>query len=158
MHTKEGGGTWLTAFVLRSFADCLKLGHVPIDVEDLKLSSKMLLKTQSNDGSFAQTGAPLFSKALAGGMSDKKAGLSAFVLVSLLKSFDALNITSNEDRRQLNKALEYLKNSVKDLKNADTYTLALVLYALKLGNYEKVLIKSIDNELNKRAVKESTMK
>jgi hypothetical protein len=156
LHTAESGGTWLTAFVLRSFADTKQLNHIKIDENDLTLSFDMLMSTQAEEeGSFRQVGAPLFSKALAGGLDDKKAALSAYVLVSLLKTIKAVNLQKNKYESKVSKALAYLKKSVENLDQTDTYTLALVLYAFKLAQYEKNLVNKIDTELNRRAIRES---
>jgi hypothetical protein len=160
-----GGGTWLTAFVLRSLADAYMLDHIKIDENDLRTSARMLLGTQDqNEGSFKQVGAPLYSKALAGGLgTDRAFGLSAYVLVSLLKTFDALKqsdeLVNDDSKAKIDKAFKYLKKSVQsDLEKADTYSLAVVLYAFKLGRYEKALIERVENELDKRAIKESIIK
>lgn len=121
----------------------------------------MLLGTQDeSDGSFTQVGVPLMSKAMSGGLkSDQKVGLTAYVLISLLKTFDALKkddeLASRENLAKIEKAYLFLKNAVKNLPETDTYTLALILYAFKIGRYDRVLAQSIDAELNKRGVKES---
>ena len=155
-NTKESGGTWLTAFVLRVFAETYKLNHIKIDEKDISLSLRMLLSTQNAEGCFEQVGAPLYSKALAGGLKDRKVGLSAYVLVSVLKSIDALNLRGQEFDAKVNLGLSYLKTAVKDLQNADTYTLGLVLFAFKLANTEgdSDFLANINEETNRRAINE----
>lgn len=107
-----------------------------------------------------QVGVPLMSKAMSGGLkSDQKVGLTAYVLVALLKTFDALKkddeLVSDENRMKMEKAFGFLKNSIQNLPETDTYTLALILYAFKIGRYDKSLTQQIDAELNKRAINES---
>ncbi|CAF0775839.1 unnamed protein product [Brachionus calyciflorus] len=154
--SSEGGGTWLTAFVLRCFSDSYASKHIQIDPKDLEMSFKMLLNTQSTDGSFKQVGAPLYSKALAGGLKDKKVGLSAYVLISLLKANKSLNKINVEPEIQLSlsKGIGYLSSAIEDVSNTDSYTLALALYAFKIAELNEELISKIDSELDKRASKE----
>lgn len=115
----------------------------------------MLIGTQDTDGSFKQVGAPLLSKALSGGLNDKKAALSAYVLVSLLKSINLVD-NKQEYSQNIDKALAYLKNSVNNLQQADTYTLAVVLYAFKLAQFtENDLINRIDQHLDNIAIRKS---
>ncbi len=155
-NTKESGGTWLTAFVLRVLSETYKLNHIKIDEKDITLSLGMLIGTQNAEGCFEQVGAPLYSKALAGGLKDRKVGLSAYVLVSILKSLDALNVRNQEYDAKVKLGLKYLKSSINDLQNADTYTLGLVLFAFKLADKQEDqdFIKKMNEEINRRAINE----
>lgn len=154
--TNEGGGTWLTAFVLRCFADSYASKHIQIDSKDIEMSLNMLKSAQDDDGSFKQVGAPLLSKALSGGLKDKKVGLSAYVMLSMVKALNALNNRDSVSQIQqsLAKGLIFLSNSMSDLSKVDTYSLALVHNVYKILDTNPDLIDSIDNELNKRAIKE----
>lgn len=152
----EIGGTWLTSFVLRVLAETFKLNLIKIDENDIKLSLKFLLdKTQDENGCFKQVGTPLFSKALAGGLKDQKTGLSAYVLLSILKSVDALGLKNEEYQAKIEKGIKYLKTSLNKIEDVDTYTLGLILYVLKLGDTDDRFIARVDEELNRRAVSES---
>lgn len=153
--TKEGGGTWLTAFVLRCFADSYTSKHIQIDSKDIEMSLKMLTTTQDDDGSFKQVGAPLLSKALSGGLKDKKLGLSAYVLLSMVKAINASNNKENtpDIQQSLAKGLLYLKSSMDDLTKVDTYSLALVHNVYKLLDINEESISSIEDELNSRIIK-----
>ena len=134
---------------MRCFADCFASDYIKIDKNDILKSFEELLKRQDEDGSFKQTGAQLFSKALSGGLKDKKTGLSAYVMVSLLKTKMALSQPVNDN---LKKGLKYLKSSLENLESADTYTLALSLYAFKLDSQDIIMIEEIEAELDKRAI------
>ena len=152
----ESGGTWLTAFVLRSFADAYESKQIEIDSNDLEKSIQMLVNAQNEDGSFRQVGAPLFSKALAGGLKDKKVGLSAYVMISLLKAVKALNKIRLENNVQLSlsNGIEFLSSKLNDISKIDTYSLALSHFVFKLSNTNEDLIEQIDQELDSRAIKE----
>jgi CD109 antigen len=156
--SKESGGTWLTAFVLRCFSDAYKLNQIKIDENEIKKSLNMLLNIQNEDGSFDQVGSPLLSKALAGGLSNKKIGLSAYVIISVLKAVDALGLKDSQyEKEKLNKGLLYLKNSLRSVEELDTYTLAITLYVFKLANYDEITsIEDLLSELDSRAVNESS--
>ncbi|RNA09103.1 alpha-2-macroglobulin 1 [Brachionus plicatilis] len=152
----EGGGTWLTAFVLRSFADTYESRQIQIDSNDLDRSIQMLISAQDEDGSFRQVGAPLYSKALAGGLKNKKVGLSAYVMISLLKAVKALNRTSLDPNVQLSlsKGIQFLSASIDDVSNVDTYSLALSHFVFNLASINEESIEIIDQELDARATKE----
>lgn len=150
----ETGGTWLTAFVLRCFAECYDSNHIEIDQNDILTSYKQLLVRQTKDGSFSQIGAQLFSKALAGGLKDEKIGLSAYVLISLLKSLKAIK-PNKDDYARIKLGLDYLKSSLDDVINSDLYSLALGLYAFKLAEIDPDFVLKLENELSKREINKS---
>ena len=117
----------------------------------------MLMSTQNSEGCFEQVGAPLYSKALSGGLKDKKVGLSAYVLVSVLKAIDALKLKGDaEYDAKIKNGLNFLKTSVQNLQSADSYTLGLVLFAFKLADVgDDEFVSQINEELNRRAINES---
>ncbi|XP_063886499.1 pregnancy zone protein-like [Scylla paramamosain] len=78
------GSTWLTAFVVKSFAQAQH--YITIDVEDLGHSLKWLSHTQAVDGCFPSLG-QVFNKALKGGIEGRgREALTAYVLISLLEA------------------------------------------------------------------------
>jgi hypothetical protein len=138
-----------------------------MDARDVNLSLDMLLRTQNNaDGCFNQVGAQLLSKALSGGLdttSSTNIGLSAYVLISLLKATDSLNLTTNLTYSiKIQSGLECLKNSLfendESLSRVKTHTLGLVLYAFKLADFEKELTVKINEELERRALVQNGFK
>ncbi len=121
----------------------------------------MLLSRQSFYGSFENIGVKLYSAALAGALEkDQKTALSAYVLISLLKTANAIKAKNEEltfkitDIHEGNfiSAFGYLENSIQNMTNIDTYTLALVLYSFKLYYYNPALALEIEKELDKRAI------
>lgn len=156
-NVNETGGTWLTAFVLRCLAECYDSNHIDIDLNDITISYRQLLARQSKDGSFSQIGAQLFSKALAGGLKDENVGLSAYVLISLLKSQKAVKPSQNDNSR-IQLALSYLKTSLHDAANADLYSLALGLYAFKLAETDSEFVAKLEAELDQRAINKGNFK
>ena len=117
----------------------------------------MLLDTQNSEGCFEQVGAPLYSKALSGGLKDKKVGLSAYVLVSVLKAVNALKLKGDPEYDDpIKNGLNFLKRSVMNLQSADSYTLGLVMFSFKLAGVGDVnFLEKINEELNRRAINES---
>ena len=158
-YRNESGGTWLTSFVLRCLADAYISEQITIDESDLKYSFYLLMSRQDDDGSFRQEGAPLFSSALAGGLKkDKKTALSAYVLISLIKTSNSMQDLLDKHDVQLGQAFEYLTNSISDIENVDTYTLALILYAFKIADSsDENTISLINAELEKRAIHSNGM-
>ena len=118
------------------------------------MSYNQLLSRQNQDGSFSQIGAQLFSKALAGGLKDEKVGLSAYVMVSLIKARKALK-SNDQDNYRIEIGIEYLKIALENIENVDLYSLTLVLYCLKLAQTDNVIISKIETELDKRAIIQS---
>ncbi len=139
-------------------------------------SFELLLNRQDKDGSFKHEGAKLYSSALAGGLKDLKMGLTAYVLVSLVKTSSAIKqhpswindkhdshqmTMSNlddfmeESQKKLDLAFIYLINSIaNNLADTDTYTLALSLYAMKIQDPHNVnsnFSNVIEEELDMRA-------
>ncbi len=144
----------MTAFVLRCFAETFESKQIKIDHNDILLSLSSLLNRQEKDGSFNHSGAQLFSKALAGGLKDDKTGLSAYVMISIIKSLKIITSNSEENKR-VKLGLEYLRSSLDNIQNVNTYSLALILYCFKLTNSHTKYLAMVEKELDIRAVNQS---
>ncbi|XP_062275146.1 alpha-2-macroglobulin-like [Scomber scombrus] len=115
------GNTWLTAFVLRSFAKAQSF--VYIDPEKVKQTKRWLETIQRNNGCFEQLGR-LFNNRMKGGVSDEVT-LTAYVTATFLEMGMA------KDDAVVNKSLSCLKESASELDN--TYTTALLAYVFTLA-------------------------
>ncbi|CAN9511030.1 unnamed protein product [Ophioblennius macclurei] len=115
------GNTWLTAFVLRSFAKAKSF--IYIDSAQIKESSRWLDSVQKENGCFQQFG-KLFNNRMKGGVSDEVT-LSAYITAAFLE----MNVSL--DNPVLVKSLSCLKESLNDLSN--TYTTALMAYVFTLA-------------------------
>nr|XP_045600836.1 alpha-1-inhibitor 3-like [Procambarus clarkii] len=124
-NADPSGSTWLTAFVLKSFAQARQ--YILIDEASLKATSTWLNTQQSTDGCFISVGT-VIHKDMKGGRNgnDSSVPLTAYVLISLL---EAGNIPSSPD---VLRALQCLLNSKQSL---DPYILALEAYALTLASH-----------------------
>uniref|UniRef100_A0A5S6Q9T9 Uncharacterized protein n=1 Tax=Trichuris muris TaxID=70415 RepID=A0A5S6Q9T9_TRIMR len=116
------GSTWLTAFVVRSFA--LAKHYIFIDEDKLNSSFKFLESQQKENGMFEENG-DVLHKGLQGGSSQGGAPLTAFVFLALL-----------ENGVQNSEALNYLEQSLDYISN-NSYAVALVSYALHRANSSK---------------------
>ncbi|KAJ4935261.1 hypothetical protein JOQ06_016797 [Pogonophryne albipinna] len=115
------GNTWLTAFVVRSFAKAQSFVYIdPAKMEESKI---WLQRKQRGNGCFEQSG-KLFHNRMKGGVSDEVT-LSAYITAAFLEMK-----TSVEDP-VVNKSLSCLKESISDLSN--TYTTALLAYVFTLA-------------------------
>ncbi|XP_069971541.1 ovostatin-like [Penaeus vannamei] len=77
------GSTWLTAFVLRSFAEASQ--YITIDENDLQVTADWLLSLQMDDGCFQSVG-HVHHQAMKGGLGSASASavpLSAYVAIAL---------------------------------------------------------------------------
>ncbi|XP_078102953.1 alpha-2-macroglobulin-like [Sander vitreus] len=114
------GNTWLTAFVLRSFAKAQSF--IYIDPANIEASVTWLKSKQQQNGCFEQSG-KLFNNRMKGGVSDEVT-LSAYITAAFLE----MN-TSIDD--PVHASLSCLKESISDLSN--TYTTALLAYVFTLA-------------------------
>ncbi|XP_033969253.1 alpha-2-macroglobulin-like [Trematomus bernacchii] len=118
---KGTGNTWLTAFVVRSFAKAQSFVYIdPAKMEESKI---WLQRKQRGNGCFEQSG-KLFNNRMKGGVSDEVT-LSAYITAAFLE------INVSVDDPVVNQSLSCLKESISDLSN--TYTTALLAYVFTLA-------------------------
>uniref|UniRef100_A0AAZ1X7C1 Alpha-2-macroglobulin-like n=1 Tax=Oreochromis aureus TaxID=47969 RepID=A0AAZ1X7C1_OREAU len=115
------GNTWLTAFVVRSFAKAQSF--VFIDPRKIEESKSWLQHKQQENGCFEKSG-KLFNNGMKGGVSDEVT-LSAYVTAAFLE------MNTSQHDPVMNKSLACLKESLSDLSN--TYTTALLAYVFTLA-------------------------
>ncbi|XP_039986149.1 alpha-2-macroglobulin-like isoform X2 [Xiphias gladius] len=115
------GNTWLTAFVLRTFAKAQSF--IYIDPTNIEESKTWLESKQRNNGCFHQSG-KLFNNRMKGGVSDEVT-LSAYITAAFLE----MNMSVHNP--VVKKSLYCLKESTDDLGN--TYTTALLAYVFTLA-------------------------
>ncbi|KAK3751287.1 hypothetical protein QZH41_012192, partial [Actinostola sp. cb2023] len=102
------GSMWLTAFVVKSFAQARK--YIYIDPSSLDLSLRWMMRRQHKNGSFPRVGY-VHSSYLKGGLKGELP-LTAFVVIALAE----------------------VKSSSEKIISQDVYALAITAYALKLEN------------------------
>ena len=112
------GSLWLTAFVLKSFAQAE--GLIYVDETVLQEAQDWIRRHQRSDGSFEPVGF-LHHQELLGGLQGNTA-LTAYVAVALLEA---------NDRDASARALSYLEAQLAEI--TDAYTMAIAAYALALG-------------------------
>ncbi|XP_076423996.1 murinoglobulin-1-like isoform X1 [Peromyscus maniculatus bairdii] len=141
------GSTWLTAFVLKSFAQAR--AFIFIDETHITHAFTWLSQQQQDNGCFRSSGS-LFNNAMKGGVEDEVT-LSAYITIALLES------SLPDTQPVVSKALTCLESSWKTTEHrgdgSSVYTKALLAYAFALaGNQDKrnEILKSLDTE----AVKE----
>uniref|UniRef100_A0A8C5QE18 C3 and PZP like alpha-2-macroglobulin domain containing 8 n=1 Tax=Leptobrachium leishanense TaxID=445787 RepID=A0A8C5QE18_9ANUR len=118
----SSGSMWLTAFVLKSFAQ--SRGFIFIDQGELAAAKEWIIQHQKKDGSFPAMGR-ILNKDIQGGNHGKVA-LTAYVAAALLET----GITSEEERLAVSKAKLFLESHM--FSADDPYTIALTAYALTL--------------------------
>ncbi|XP_011874735.1 PREDICTED: alpha-2-macroglobulin-like protein 1 isoform X2 [Vollenhovia emeryi] len=128
--SEDGSSIWLTAFVIKSFAQAKGIIH--IDERDLKISVKWMVKKQLENGCFPVIGR-VFHKDMKGGLQDddnSSSALTAYILISLLESGVPLTASL------INNALHCLEKGMEN-DSGTTYTAALSTYALTLLEHPK---------------------
>ncbi|XP_006164926.1 pregnancy zone protein isoform X2 [Tupaia chinensis] len=140
------GNTWLTAFVLKSFAQAQS--HIFVDNSHITSAFSWLSRKQKEDGCFQSSGS-LLHNAMKGGVDDEVT-LSAYITIALLEM--PLPVTNPVVRNALF-CLETAWSSMSEAQGNLVYTKALLAYAFALaGNQAKR--KEILESLDKEAVKE----
>ncbi|XP_062966135.1 LOW QUALITY PROTEIN: C3 and PZP-like alpha-2-macroglobulin domain-containing protein 8 [Cynocephalus volans] len=116
------GSMWLTAFVLKSFAQARSF--IFIDPRELAAAKGWIVQQQRADGSFPAVGR-ILNKDIQGGIHGT-VPLTAYVVAALLESGTA----SEEERGAIVKARHFLESSTP--LAVDPYSCALTAYALTL--------------------------
>nr|AGJ71756.1 macroglobulin [Palaemon carinicauda] len=121
-NADDSGSTWLTAFVLKSFA--LSRQYILVDQNKMNKTSKWLRKQQRPDGCFQSVGTT-FSKAMRGGIKEDGSSvpLTAYTMISLLEAGEESSLSSATS------AAECLRAD----SSKDPYILALKAYAFALA-------------------------
>ncbi|EGW04914.1 Murinoglobulin-1 [Cricetulus griseus] len=137
------GNTWLTAFVLKSFAQAR--AFIFVDETHITHAFTWLSQQQQDNGCFRSSGS-LFNNAMKGGVKDEVT-LSAYITIAFLES------SIPDTHPVVSKALTCLESSWKTIQQQENgkfvYTKALLAYAFALaGNQDKrnEILKSLDNE------------
>ncbi|XP_013927698.1 PREDICTED: alpha-2-macroglobulin-like, partial [Thamnophis sirtalis] len=138
----EEGNTWLTAFVLKSFAQARSI----IFVEDKHINDaqNFLTQQQEDNGCFRSTGS-LFNNALKGGVDDLTT-LSTYITIALLE------VPLPPTHSVVQNALVCLEKAT-EAKEMHVYLRALLAYAFALAGKEEKRQEMLDS-LQKLAVKE----
>ena len=116
------GSLWLTAFVLKTFAQAE--GLIFIDQEVLRSAAEWILRHQRSDGSFEPVGF-LHHQELLGGLQGNTA-LTAYVAIALQEAGATASASA---------ALAFLERQLDGID--DPYTMAIVAYALALGDSDR---------------------
>ncbi|XP_044109924.1 C3 and PZP-like alpha-2-macroglobulin domain-containing protein 8 isoform X6 [Neovison vison] len=116
------GSMWLTAFVLKSFAQARSF--IFIDPQELAAAKVWIVRQQRVDGSFPAVGR-ILNKDIQGGVHGT-VPLTAYVVAALLET----GLASEEERSAIARARHFLESSAP--LATDPYSSALTTYALTL--------------------------
>uniref|UniRef100_A0A8C8E811 Alpha-2-macroglobulin n=1 Tax=Otus sunia TaxID=257818 RepID=A0A8C8E811_9STRI len=136
------GNTWLTAFVLKSFAQARP--HIFIDEKHIQDALAWLSYKQKENGCFRSSGT-LLNNAMKGGV-DNEISLTAYITIALLEI--PLPVTHSVVRNAL-----FCLETAADKKENHVYTKALMAYAFALAGKEekrKALLGSLEKEAVKK--------
>ncbi|NWI96005.1 A2MG protein, partial [Pitta sordida] len=137
----QTGNTWLTSFVLKSFAQARH--HIFIDEKHISDALAWLSYKQKENGCFQSSGT-LLNNAMKGGV-DNEVSLTAYITIAMLEI--PLPVTLSLVRNAL-----FCLETAADQKENHVYTKALLAYAFALaGKREKR--KALLDSLEKEAVK-----
>lgn len=132
----DSGSTWLTAFVLKSFAQAQP--YILVDKASLKETRHWLENQQDKDGCFLSVG-KIFHKGMKGGITggNNSIPLTTYVMISLLEA--------GEDPSS--PTIDLARQCLSKDTSQDPYTLALKAYAFALAKFpeaQKTLQQLID--------------
>uniref|UniRef100_A0A8C3KWF1 Alpha-2-macroglobulin n=1 Tax=Calidris pygmaea TaxID=425635 RepID=A0A8C3KWF1_9CHAR len=138
----QPGNTWLTAFVLKSFAQARP--HIFIDEKHIQDALVWLSQKQKENGCFRSSGT-LLNNAMKGGV-DNEVSLTAYITIALLEV--PLPVTHSVVRNAL-----FCLETASNEKENHVYTKALMAYAFALAGKEekrKALLGSLEKEAVKK--------
>ncbi|XP_045203101.2 alpha-2-macroglobulin-like isoform X2 [Mercenaria mercenaria] len=145
------GSLWLTAFVIKSFAQAHSLGIVLIDNKVVERAVRFIMKNQNPDGTINNVGI-LSHRALQGSAAGDRAML-AYVLVALQEVKNAEILKDQDVIKQMNDAIVLLTSALvlKVPQMTTDYEKAIGAYALKLVNNggSTTLLNGLENSVNK---------
>ncbi|XP_071955990.1 pregnancy zone protein-like [Antedon mediterranea] len=149
-ESDEEGSTWLTAFVLRTFAESAQF--IRIDSELMEESLRWLeLSRNITTGCMISRGRVLH-KAMKGGVSDEIT-LTAYTLITLL---EAGGQSSEKFIEDTSNCLVDRWNDVGSGIRDDVYSVALLAYAFKLSGH--TLYNEVLDQLDQLAIDEDGLK
>ncbi|XP_065060460.1 alpha-1-macroglobulin-like [Rhopilema esculentum] len=137
------GSTWLTAFVLKSYAQARP--YIFIDEKEITSSMSWLLSLQKIDGCFKEVGM-VIHKSMKGGVTSG-ISMTAFVLSALIEA--GLNIQS----REAVDALSCIKKGLPQL--TDSYSVSLIAYTMTVAQASQRA--AVIDKLKKLAVNQGGM-
>jgi len=117
-ESDESGSLWLTAFVLKSFAQARGLMY--IDEAVLDDAKEWIISHQQKDGSFESVGF-VHHEEMLGGVQGKDA-LTAYVAIALMEAGETVASA---------RAVDYLEGRLEGMD--DPYAVAITAYALELA-------------------------
>jgi len=138
------GSTWLTAFVLKSYAQARE--WIDIDDKEINEPMKWLLSHQNKDGCFDSIGY-LHSKSMKGGVKSPVT-LTAYVLISLLEA----DLKHTDPRAE--EASLCVSNYINDVK--DSYSLNIIAYMFAKMK-DNARYQFVMEKLSNMAIKEDGM-
>ncbi|XP_064141250.1 alpha-2-macroglobulin [Loxodonta africana] len=142
-HGRSQGNTWLTAFVLKTFAQARR--YIFIDETHITQALTWLSQKQKDNGCFRSSGS-LLNNAIKGGVDDEVT-LSAYITIALLEI--PLPVTHPVVRNALFCLESAWKSAQDGAHSSHVYTKALLAYAFALANDQdkrNEILKSLDKE------------
>ncbi|KAL8617196.1 hypothetical protein ACOMHN_014366 [Nucella lapillus] len=137
------GSTWLSAFVLKVFAQASTLAGYGLTVEPdmMQRAVGFVTEQQNMDGTFRETGAKIHKK-LQGSTEENKLRLTAFTLIALIESGKffmdpAMFVAANRVAEARTKSKVYLEGKMYKLTGQDPYSTCIATYALALAGSNK---------------------
>ncbi|XP_006818919.1 C3 and PZP-like alpha-2-macroglobulin domain-containing protein 8 [Saccoglossus kowalevskii] len=118
------GSMWLTAFVLKSFAQ--SRSFIYIDPNDMKKSVTWIIQQQRKGGYFPPVGRVL-NRDIQGGLKGR-VSLTSYVVIALLE----VGVETKVEENAVDRAQTFLESSVESGHITDPYTAAVTAYALTL--------------------------
>ncbi|KAI0223986.1 CD109 antigen [Lamellibrachia satsuma] len=128
----RSGSMWLTAFVAKCFHQAMP--YIYIDADLIGKILGWITDRQNHDGSFSEFG-HVHDTFMQGG-SSRGVPLTAYVLSTLVENKDISGSLKKTVSRAIAAAVANLETAL-DTESFDSYTLAIVTYALTISNSSK---------------------
>ncbi|KAL3858909.1 hypothetical protein ACJMK2_009158, partial [Sinanodonta woodiana] len=125
--TPVPGSSWLSAFVLKSFAQTYRLNLITIDLDVLKRTIDFLAQYSNKDGSFTEPGNVIHREMQS--ETSQGFGLTAYILIAIQEAKDLWDDTSIYTTVAA-RAVSYLNNNIGNINNSYHHALAAYAFAV----------------------------
>ncbi|XP_069129864.1 CD109 antigen-like isoform X2 [Argopecten irradians] len=148
-ESDKSGTTWLTAFVVKSFAEASDM--ITIDNDAVVKAVSWLVDQQNPNGTFKEPGKVLHS-AMQGGSASGESSLTAFVVIAMIEAAEMIPGVKEAVANATALAVQFLEDEAEAMSlsplDVDIYEAAIIGYALSLAGspqLEKAMVPIVTN-------------
>ncbi|XP_051551430.1 complement C5-like isoform X1 [Myxocyprinus asiaticus] len=146
----KSASTWVTALIVKTFADMNE--YVPVNTDVLTNTIHWLItQCQNNDGSFTEKSKikPLKLMGSGADVTEETVYLTSYVMIGITNALKIQNVNIEAFKNAIDHAARYLFSKTEKIKNL--YVRAIASYALTLADMNSMPAVKLYEELKKEA-------